>query len=120
MQIHMTNKEKLKLLRVFISTTDKISNEALYEKLVYLAKSNGMAGATVFRGVMGFGASSMVHSRKLWEYSEKLPVVVEIIDENQKIDAFFEIIKPILETMEKGCMVSMEEVHVLIYKPGIR
>ncbi len=108
----------MKLLRIFISSTDKNNNQPLYEKLVILAKSNGMAGATVFRGVMGFGASSAIHSVKLWEYSEKLPVVVEIIDVTDKIEHFFETIRPMLESMEKGCMVSMEDINVLIYKPG--
>lgn len=112
------NENKMKLLRIFISTTDKVNNKPLYEKLVFLAKDDGMAGASVFRGVMGFGASTVVHSVKLWEYSEKLPVVVEIIDTEQKIDDFFALIRPILESMEKGCMVSMQELDVLIYKPG--
>ena len=108
----------MKLLRIFISTTDKINNQPLYEKIVYLAKSNNMAGATVYRGVMGYGASSVVYSVKFWEYSEKLPVVVEIIDKAIKISEFYDAIKPVLESTDKGCMVSMEDVDVLIYKPG--
>ena len=68
----MDNSSQMKLLRIFISSTDKVDNQPLYEKLVFLAKSNEMAGATVFRGVMGFGASSAIHSVKLWVYSAQL------------------------------------------------
>jgi len=108
----------MRLLRIFISSTDKIKNQPLYENLVFLAKKHDMAGATVLRGVMGYGASSAVYSVKFWEYSEKLPMVVEIIDSREKIEKFFEIIKPMLESMEKGCMVSMQDIDVRIYKPG--
>jgi len=108
----------MRLLRIFISSTDKIKNQPLYENLVFLAKKHDMAGATVLRGVMGYGASSAVYSVKFWEYSEKLPMVVEIIDSRDKIEKFFEIIKPMLESMEKGCMVSMQDIDVRIYKPG--
>ena len=105
-------------LRIFVSSTDKINNQPIYETLVFLAKKQDMAGATVLRGVMGYGASSVVHSIKFWEYSEKLPVIVEIIDTKDKIDNFFETVKPLLESMEKGCMVSVEDIEVMIYKPG--
>ena len=108
----------MRSLKIFISSTDKVRSEPLYESLVFLAKQHNMAGATVLRGVMGYGASSVVHSVKFWEYSEKLPMIVEIIDEKEKIENFFEIIKPMLESMEKGCLVSMETINVMIYKPG--
>ena len=108
----------MRSLKIYISSTDKVKGEPLYESIVFLAKQNNMAGATVLRGVMGYGASSVVHSVKFWEYSEKLPMIVEIIDKKEKIEKFFETIKPILESMEKGCMVSMEAINVMIYKPG--
>ena len=108
----------MRSLKIFISSTDKVKSEPLYENLVFLAKQHNMAGATVLRGVMGYGASSVVHSVKFWEYSEKLPMIVEIIDKKEKIDKFYETIKPMLESMEKGCMVSIESINVMIYKPG--
>ena len=77
-----------------------------------------MAGATVHKGVMGYGSSTVVHSAKFWETNDKLPVVVEIIDESVKIEAFFEVIKPYLDSVRYGCLVTIEDAHVLLYKTG--
>src|SRR5512147_2101722 len=93
-----------RLMRIFVSSTDKFRHKPLYEVIVYAAKRYGMAGATVIRGIMGYGSSSSVSSQKFWEISEKLPVVVEIMDSGEKIDAFFETIKPYLEMIRKGCI----------------
>ena len=112
-----TNK-KAKRLRIYASSTDKIANQPLYESIVFSAKKNGLAGATVLRGVMGYGASSAIHSSKFWELTEKLPVIIEIIDEEKKINTFFEQIKPQLDKMTKGCLVTLEEVEVGLYKGG--
>ena len=77
-----------------------------------------MSGATVHKGVMGYGGSSVVHSAKFWETNDKLPVVVEIVDESSKIDAFFELIRPYLESVRYGCFVTVEDATVLYYKQG--
>jgi uncharacterized protein len=114
----MEAKNDMKLLRIFTSSTDKVRHTPLYEVIVYAAKRYGMAGATVIRGIMGYGSSSSVSSQKFWEISEKLPVVVEIIDSGEKIDAFFETVKPYLEMIRKGCIVTIEPVHVVFYKSG--
>lgn len=114
----MKTNDDVKILRVYTSSTDKLKHTPLYEMLVYAARRNGMAGATVHKGVMGYGGSSVVHSTKFWETNEKLPVVVEIIDECAKIEAFFEVIKPYLESVRYGCLVTMEDAHVLLYKAG--
>ncbi len=114
----MKTNDDVKIMRVYTSSTDKLKHTPLYEMLVYAARRNGMAGATVHKGVMGFGGSSVVHSTKFWETNEKLPVVVEIIDESAKIEAFFEVIKPYLESVRYGCLVTMEDAHVLLYKAG--
>jgi hypothetical protein len=83
-----------------------------------MAKREGLAGATVLRGVMGFGASSQVHSSKFWELTQKLPMVVEIIDEAHKLENFLEKIKPFLEKVRTGCLVSLEDTRVGFFKPG--
>jgi uncharacterized protein len=106
------------LLRIFVSSTDKFKHTPLYEMIVYAAKRYGMAGATVIKGVMGFGASSSISSTKFWEITEKLPMIVEIIDEKQKIDWFFGLIKPFFDKIKNGCVVTIEETHVCLYKPG--
>jgi uncharacterized protein len=114
----MKTNDTVKVLRVYTSSTDKLKHSPLYEMLVFAARRNGMAGATVTKGVMGYGGSSIVHSAKFWETNDKLPVVVEIIDESSKIDAFFEIIKPYLESVRYGCLVTVEDAKVLLNKTG--
>ena len=88
--------------------------------IIYAARRYGLSGATVFKGIMGYGASSEIHSNKLWEISEKLPLVVEIIDESDKIDSFIESIKPYFEMIGKGHLIVVEETKVKIHKTGIR
>ena len=68
-------------LRIYVSSTDKFKHTLLYENLVFAAKRYGLAGATVLKGVMGFGSSSVVRSTRFWEITEKMPVVIEIVDE---------------------------------------
>ena len=114
----MKTNDNVQILRVYTSSTDKLKHTPMYEMLVFAARRYGMAGATVHKGVMGYGGSSVVHSAKFWETNEKLPVVVEIIDESQKIEAFFKVIKPYLESVRYGCLVTIEEAHVMMYKEG--
>ena len=105
-------------MRIYISSTDKYKDELVYEQLVFMAKNYGLGGATVLKGIFGFGASSVIHSYKFWEVSEKLPVVVEFIDEEEKILSFYEKIKPILNSMRYGCLVATQKTDILMYKSG--
>lgn len=114
----MENNTTATLLRIYISSTDKFKHTPLNEMIVYRAKKHNLAGATVVKGILGFGASSIIHSYKFWEVSEKVPTVVEIVDEEQKIIAFYEEIKPYLEKMRYGCLVTIEQVNILHYKAG--
>lgn len=116
MKPHQTAKR----LRIYISSTDKFEHKPLYEVIVYSARSFGITGATVLKGIMGYGASSEIYSNKLWEISEKIPLVVEIIDEPHKIEAFIESIKPLFETIGKGHIITIDETTVLFHKTGIR
>ncbi len=114
----MFESKDISMLRIYASTTDKVENKPIYETIVFKAKERHLAGATVFRGVMGYGVTSIIHSSKLWELTEKLPVIVEIVDETDKIISFFEIIKPMLDKMSKGCLVTMEKVNLMYHKSG--
>jgi PII-like signaling protein len=114
----MKSNTKATLLRIFISSTDKLKQNTLCESIVFQAKNKGLAGATVLKGMLGFGASSIIHSYKFWEISDKLPVVIEIIDEEEKIFTFYETIRTELEAMRYGCLVTTENVNVLLYKSG--
>ncbi len=99
------------LLRIFIGEDDRFGEHPLYEAIVLKAREHGLAGATVLRGPMGFGHSSRVHTAKILRLSEDLPIVVEIIDREEKINAFL----PTLDGMVKGGLVSLEEVRILRY-----
>jgi len=114
----MNTNDNIKVLRIYTSSTDKLKHTPLYEALVFAARRNGMAGATVLKGMMGYGGSSVVHSAKFWETNDKLPVVVEIVDESSKIEAFFELIKPYLDSVRYGSLVTVEDARVLYYKEG--
>lgn len=105
-----------KLLRIFVSSTDKFKHLPIYEVIVFAAKRYGLAGATVLRGVMGYGGGSYISNTRFLEITEKLPLVVEIVDESKKIDKFFEIIKPYFEKSRNGCIVTMEKATVVLYK----
>jgi PII-like signaling protein len=112
--------DKAKRLRIYISSTDKFKHSPLYEVIIYAARRYGITGATVFKGIMGFGASSEIYSNKLWEISEKLPLVVEIIDEPHKIDTFFESIRPYFLKIGKGHIITIEETSVIMHTTGYK
>jgi PII-like signaling protein len=100
------------LLRVFIGESDKSGHRPLYEEIVLKAREAGLAGATVLRGVMGFGKNSILHTAKILRLSEDLPMVVEIVDSLEKVEAFV----PTLDTMIKDGLVTIEKVRVIHYK----
>ncbi|HZL12057.1 MAG TPA: DUF190 domain-containing protein [Prolixibacteraceae bacterium] len=114
----MENNTQAGILRIFISSTDQFRQTPLYEFIVLQAKKEGIAGATVFKGMLGYGASSVIHSYKFWEVSDKVPTVIELIDEEDKLLSFFERIRTQLETMKYGCLVTFEKTTVLLYKSG--
>ena len=103
--------EKALLLRIYIGESDRFDHHPLYEAIVLKAREQGLAGATVLRGPMGYGHSSQLHTAKVLRLSEDLPMIVEIIDCEEKIAAFL----PILDDMVEGGLVSLEEVRVLHY-----
>jgi PII-like signaling protein len=100
------------LLRVFIGENDKHRGRPLYEAIVLAARERGLAGATVIRGPMGYGASSRLHTAKILRLSEDLPLVIEIVDSEEKIKAFL----PVLDTMmTTNGLVTLEKVQVIRY-----
>ena len=105
-------------MKVHASTTDKIGSKLLYQYLVELARDKGINGATVFRGIMGYGASSKIQSSRFWELTEKLPVVIEFIDRSEKLEQFYKEIEEDLLHMPKGCLVTLEPTEILLQKRG--
>lgn len=114
----MQRDDQAKRLRIYISSTDKYEHTPLYEAIVYAARSYGLTGATVLKGIMGYGASSEVYSNKLWEISEKIPLVIEIIDESHKIEPFLEHIDPYFERAGKGHIITLDETTIISHKTG--
>ena len=112
----MENSTDAKILRIYISSTDKFKHRPLYEVIVFAAKRYGMAGATVLKGFMGYGSSSVIQSQKLWELAEKLPLVIEIVDEASKIDGFIESILPYFDIVSKGGLITVEKATVILHK----
>ncbi len=112
----MENNPNAKLLRIFIGESDKIGQQTLYEAIVYEAKKQGLSGATVIRGIMGFGANSKVHTAKLFEISSDLPMVVEIVDTEKKVREFTKFVEHLFEEAKSGGLITIEKVEVIRYK----
>lgn len=110
----MTLPREGQLLRVFIGESDRWEGKPLYEAIVQAARRQGLAGATVFKGVEGFGAHSRVHTARILRLSEDLPVLVEIVDTEEKIQAFL----PVLDGMVREGLVTVEKATVLFYRAG--
>ena len=105
-----------KLLRIFIGEQDKVGHRPLYEELVQEARKQGIAGVTVLRGILSYGASSRIHSVKLLELSSDLPIVVEIVDRSTSIEEFLPTVHRLIETAECGALITIETVQVIHYR----
>ncbi len=110
----MTLPEEGCLLRIFIGESDKHEGRPLYEWLVLRAREHGLAGATVLRGIMGFGAHSRMHTAKILRLSEDLPIVVEIVDTREKVEAFL----PTVDHAIAEGLATVEKVAVRFYRAG--
>src|SRR6267154_3420207 len=100
------------LLRIFLGESDRHEHRPLYEAIVLQAREAHLAGATVLRGAMGFGKSSRLHTAKILRLSMDLPLVIEIVDSEEKIQSFL----PVLDQMMKGGLVTLEKVRVIDYR----
>ena len=101
-----------KLLRIFIGEQDQWNGQPLYEAIIHLAKKEGLAGATALKGFIGFGAKSHLHTTKLLRLSEDLPIVIEMVDSEEKINKFL----PYLDKMVKEGLITLEKVNVVMYR----
>ena len=104
--------EELVLMRIFVGESDRFENKPLYEALVERFLAEGVAGATVIRGAMGYGGSSQVHSNRLLRLSSDLPVIIEVVDSEKKINA----VLPLIEGMFRGGLITLEKARVLQVK----
>ena len=107
-----------KLLRIFLNEGDKAKHKPLYELIVSAAKQQGLAGATVWRGILSYGATSRIHTFKILELSENLPIIVEIVDTEEKINEFLPKLHDLFEEASSGGLVTMEKVQIIKYMAG--
>lgn len=102
------------LLRIFVGEADRWHGAPLHEAIVLKARELGLAGATVLRGLAGFGAHSRLHTAKILRLSADLPIVIEIVDRSERIDELL----PHLDAMVGEGMITLERVHLIAYRPG--
>lgn len=100
------------LLRIFIGESDKYKGKSLYEQIVLKARELKLAGATVLKGIMGFGANSHLHSAKILRLSEDLPIIIEIVDSKKNIERFL----PFLDESVKDGLITIEELNIIKYR----
>lgn len=107
---------KGKLLKIFIGESDKWHHESLYHAIIKKIKEHGLAGATTIRGIEGFGANSRVHTKSIEVLSQDLPIVIEVIDKEERINEIVKVIEPMIT---EGLMVIMHDVEIIKYtKPN--
>jgi PII-like signaling protein len=113
----MVNSPDSKLLRIFVGESDQIDHEPLYERIVYEAKKQKLAGASVFKGIMSYGATSRIHKSKMVALSEDMPIVIEIVDEEPEINDFLETLEELFDQAGCGGLITMEKMQVIHYRP---
>jgi PII-like signaling protein len=105
-----------KLLRIFVGESDRFEGKPLFEAIVESLRREGVAGATVLRGIEGYGASSHLHTSRILRLSEDLPVVIEVVDTEDNIDR----VLPLMDSMVGDGMMTIEKVHVITYRGSRR
>jgi PII-like signaling protein len=105
-------------MRIYVGESDHLGHLPLYEAIVKRAREEGLAGATVLKGVLGYGASDHIRTSKLLDLSGDMPLVVEIVDRPDRIEAFRPVIAELMEECGKGGMVTLGDIEVIHYQPG--
>ncbi len=108
-------KGEAKLLRIFLGESDKSGSIPVYEIIVKEARKNGLAGATVFKGIMGYGESSRIHTSKILRLSEDMPLIIEIVDNVERIEKFLPKLDELFEKANCGGLITIEKAEVIKY-----
>ncbi len=114
----MELKGEAKLLRIFLGESDKLRHTPLYEVIVKEARAAGLAGATAWRGILGYGPTSRIRTAKILDLSSDMPVVIEINDEEEKINRFLPKLHDLFEAAQSGGLITIEKVQVIKYLHG--
>ena len=107
-----------KLLRIFVGESDRVKGQPLYQAIVLKARELGLAGATVWRGIEGYGAASRIHTAKILRLSEDLPVLIEIVDAEEKVRAALPELDALMETAKSGGLITLEAAEIIKYTHG--
>jgi hypothetical protein len=107
---------KAKALRFYLGELDKYNHKPIYELIVKMAQKYGLSGATVYRGIMSFGANNSLHTAKVLSLSINLPIIVEIVDTEEKIKIFMDQIEKYFDKIDIGGMITIQDVEVILYK----
>ncbi len=110
--------EKTGILKIYVGESDRIHGRPLFEEIVYDARNKGIAGATVFKGIMSYGASHSIHTLKIFALSSDMPVVIELVDNIEKLDKFVLRANELLDESQKGGLITFQEISVLRYEKG--
>lgn len=111
----MQIKGKANLLRIFVVESDIADHIPIYEKIVIAAKEEGLLGATVFKGIMGYGGSKIIHSSKILRLSEDKPLIIEIVDKKENIEKFIPILDKIFDDANCGSLITIEKIRIIKY-----
>ncbi len=114
----MKNSEKTGILKVYMGENDKVNGRPMFEEIVFEARKAGIAGATVTKGIMSYGASHSIHTMKIFALSDKLPIIVEIVDNIEKLDEFAKTLNELMDLSKKGGLVTFQELAVVRYTSG--
>jgi uncharacterized protein len=114
----MDIKSEANILKIYIGESDRINGRPLYEEIVFEARKAGLAGATVCKGQLSFGASHSIHTMKIFALSSDLPMVIEIIDNRNNLEKFLPALYQMIDDSKKGGLVTMQPLEVLYYKKG--
>jgi len=111
----MKSRSSAKLLRIFIGEADKVGHISAYEIIVLEARKQNLAGATVYKGIMGYGGTSRVHSAKFLDISQDLPLVIEVVDEEEKIENFLPFLENLFDEHKIGGLITLEKAEIIKY-----
>ena len=106
---------KIKLLKIYIGESDRVYKRPLYEVIVYGARKYGIAGATVYKGIMSYGAKSKMHTLKIFALAEDLPIVIDIIDKEEKIIGFSEVVNKLFDKANCSGIVILQDMDIVKY-----
>jgi uncharacterized protein len=114
----MNLSEKTGILKIYVGESDKVNHRLLYEEIIYEARNCGIAGASVFKGIMSFGASHSIHTMKAIVPPSDMPVLIEIVDNKEVLEEFSKKVHPLLDQSKKGGLMTFQEIDVIRYEKG--